>query len=537
VNVGSESFPGLLSERAEATPDAVYLQNAKDGSTITFAEADRCARTWAYALRGHGVERGHTVLTMLQPGLDAIAAWLGTAWLGAIEVPINTAYRGRMLRYIVDDSDARTLVVHADYFPTVVESLGDELSFDAVVIVGDDSSTAALPTTAKNVLRAASFLAGATESLLDPPRQHDIASILYTSGTTGASKGVLVPWRQALLTATGILPTELFGPEDVYYSPFPMYHMSGKAPLIAMALLGGRVVLRERFSTDMFWSDVRTYGVTSTNLVGAMANFLVSQPEAVGRNTTLRDVLMLPLPADTAAFEKRFGVRCRTTFNMTETACCILSEGYNLPNETSCGKVRPGFEARVVDAFDEELAPGELGELVLRADTPWTLMAGYWKKPEATAATWRNQWLHTGDGFTRDADGNFYFVDRLKDAIRRRGENVSSFEVEAEINEHTAVLESAVIAVPSEQSEDEIKAVVVLKPGRPLSAEELGAFLEQRMASFMVPRFIEFVDELPKTPTSKIRKAELRERGITPQTYDRGDSRARRQVGEVAKGA
>jgi crotonobetaine/carnitine-CoA ligase len=222
---------------------------------------------------------------------------------------------------------------------------------------------------------------------------------------------------------------------------------------------------------------------------------------------------MLPIMANVKEFERRFGLRVRSTFNMTETSCCILT-GADRANATSCGRVRPGFEARVVDENDAEVPDGQLGELVLRSDEPWTLMAGYWRKPEATIAAWRNLWFHTGDAFTRDADGNFYFVDRMKDAIRRRGENISSAEVEAEVNAHPAVLESAAIAVPSELAEDEVKIVVVLQPGQQVELPELVEFLKGRMAAFMVPRYIEIVGALPKTPTEKVRKAELRAAGV-----------------------
>jgi len=516
------SLPELLSLRAEAAPDAIYVQDAEEGTQLTYGQADRLSRDWAHALARWGIERDSTVLTMLPPGFPALGSWLGIAWLGALEVPINTSYRGRMMRYIVEDSLAHLLIVHADYLPTVIDSLGSDLSLRRIVVVGGEGAAGG----DERIVSDVDFLAGADPVELAAPAAHDIASILYTSGTTGPSKGVLVPWAQTRLTGTGIAPSELFDATDAFYSPFPMYHMSGKAPLFAMALVGGRVVLRSRFSTDEFWSDIRTFGISTTILMGAMVNFLVGQPAAPDdADSSLRDALMLPLADNLRDFETRFGLRARTTFNMTETACCILSDGYDLANTASCGRIRPGFHARVVDAHDNEVLSGQLGELVLRADEPWTLMAGYWNKPEATAAAWRNQWLHTGDGFTRDDDGNFYFVDRMKDAIRRRGENVSSAEVEAEVNEHPAVLESAAVAVPSDQSEDEIMVVFVLKEGASLTPAELVAFLEERMARFMVPRYVEMVAELPKTPTQKVRKAELRATGVTSTTFDRGDSR------------
>ncbi|AHK36177.1 dicarboxylate-CoA ligase PimA [Rhodococcus opacus PD630] len=517
-------LPSLVAHRAVTSPNSIFVEHADDGGSLTYLQVDALAKRWAYAMARQGIHAGDTVLTMLPPSFDAIAAWLGAAWLKAIEVPINTAYRGRMLNHVIDDSQATCLIVHAEFAEIALGDLSDGALIDTVVIVGGPAPAHPQVTS----VDVDTFLRDAPAVALADPHGRDIAAIIYTSGTTGPSKGVLVPWAQAEVTATGIAPSELFGEDDAFYSPFPMYHMSGKGPLLAMALVGGRVVLKRRFDTTAFWDDVNTHQVTTTILLGAMVNFLTGQPATPSdADTPLRDVLMLPLADDVPSFESRFGVRARTTFNMTETACCILSDGYALANEKSCGRVRPGFEARIVDQHDNEVGPGELGELVLRSDEPWTLMAGYWGNPEATASTWRNQWLHTGDGFTRDPEGNFYFVDRIKDAIRRRGENISSAEVEADVNCHPAVLESAAIAVPAEDSEDEIKVVVVVKPGESLAPSELAAYLQERMPRFMVPRYIEIVGSLPKTPTQKIKKAELRKLGVTSTTFDRAASRPR----------
>ena len=519
-------LPVLLATRAAQRPDAPFVELAESGVTWTYAEADADTARWAAALHRAGVGAGDTVLTMLPPCTEAVAAWLGIGRLRAMEVPVNTGYIGSMLRYLVEDSRAEIMVAHADHLPALADAAAGRLG--TVVVVG---ATGDLPESPFTLVTAADFLAAAAddpEPSGPPPTGRDVAAILYTSGTTGPSKGVLVTWRQAELTATGIMPSELFDASDAFYSAFPLFHMSGKGPLYACALVGARVVMRRRFDTGAFWDDVRAHGATTTILLGAMANFLYQQPARPGdADTPLRDALFLPLISDLDGFCARFGVQARTTFNMTETSCCILSDGAELANATSCGRVRPGFHARVVDADDVEVPPGELGELVLRADEPWALMAGYWRKPEATVEVWRNQWLHTGDGFTRDADGNFYFVDRIKDAIRRRGENISSAEVEAEVNGHPAVLECAAVAVPSEYGEDEVKIVVVAQPGETVDPDELVGYLAARMARFMVPRYVELADALPKTPTEKIRKVELRAAGVTPATWDRDATAAR----------
>jgi crotonobetaine/carnitine-CoA ligase len=515
-------LPVLLARQAEQQPDAPYVVNAETSAVWSYADADADADRWAAAFRHCGVVAGEPTLIMLPPCTEAIAAWIGLSRLRAFEVPINTDYVGRMLHYVIEDSTARVMVAHSDYLPAVEAAAAGAQELDAVVVVGAPGE---LPESRLNLVRAEDFLAAPTNTIdeqLTPPTGRDIATIIYTSGTTGPSKGVMVTWRQAELTATAIMPPELFDASDAFYSPFPMFHISAKGPIYAAALVGARVVMRKRFDTGAFWPDVRGFGVTTTILLGAMANFLYQQPEQTDdADSPLRDAVLVPLIAGTDGFSKRFGLRARTTFNMTETCCCIRSDGYRLANPASCGRVRHGFAARVVDSDDVEVPPGQLGELVLRGDEPWTLMAGYWRKPEATVNAWRNQWLHTGDQFTCDAEGNFYFVDRIKDAIRRRGENISSFEVEAEVNSHHEVLESAAVAVPSEYGEDEVKIVVVPQPGRQLDPADLVDYLCTRMAKFAVPRYVEIVEELPKTPTQKIRKVELRTAGITSTTWDR----------------
>ena len=253
-----------------------------------------------------------------------------------------------------------------------------------------------------------------------------------------------------------------------------------------------------------------------------MANLLYRQPPAADdADNPLRRVLVVPLIPEVEEFKRRFDLLVSTTWGGTEMNCPTRS-GFDLPNARTCGRVDESlYEVRIVDANDVEVPPGVPGEAVVRPKQPWTVMEGYWNHPEWTVTAWRNLWLHTGDMLMRDEDGNLYFVDRVKDAIRRRGENISSMEVEQEINAHPAVLECAVIPVASEQTEQEVKAVIVLKAGAGAAPEELIHFLADRMPYFMVPRYIEFASELPKTPTGKIQKYTLREHGVTPTTWDR----------------
>ena len=512
-------LPHLLAARAGEHPDDTFLQEV-DGRSISYADLHRDTLTWADAYRRLGVGSGDRVAVMLPTGIDAVSAWLGLSWLRAWEVPVNTGYVGRMLHYLLEHSRSTLLVTAAEYLEHLGDVAADLTHLRAVVVHDRNDVTADLPF---SVIGRGEFLAGATPAEdLDGPGPADIATVMYTSGTTGPSKGVLVPWAQLHATASAGIFTGDFGPGDAYYMPFPLFHISGKGPVYTFALVGGRVVMRPSFNTAAFWSDIGRYRCTTTLLLGAMANFINRQPRRPDdAGTPLHTVVMVPLIGELDDFKERFGVRVSTAFNMTEISVPIHSDGWTLANLESCGKVRPGYEVRVVDEDDEDVGPGRVGELLVRADEPWTLMAGYLDMPEATTAAWRNLWLHTGDAFRYDADGNYYFCDRISDTIRRRGENISSAEVEVVVNEHPAVLESAAVAVPSEWGEDEVKIVVVPRPGNTVEPRELIEFLTPRLPRFMLPRYVEVTTSLPKTPTEKVRKVELRAQGITPDTWDR----------------
>lgn len=514
-------LPVLIATRAERESDRVYLEEV-GGPSYTYGELHREVRQWVSRWTSLGVKAGETVLVMLPNSANAVAAWLALGWIGAIEVPVNTAYKGNMLRYVIRDSRARVMLVDSHYLPVLADlSAAGEADIGAlqqVVVAGEAAGGFGR---GRLTLTAVSELELEGQQPLSPPGPSDIATILYTSGTTGPSKGVLVPWAQIYATSTGSLPLDSLSADDAYYSAFPLFHISGKGPVSSMALVGARLVMRGRFDTAAFWSDITTYRCTTTLLLGAMANFIFQQPPQSGDpHTPLRNVAMIPLIPEVEEFQKRFSVRVATAYNMTEISCPIVSNGWELVDNKSCGRLRDGYQARVVDEDDDEVPVGSVGELIIRSEAPWTLMAGYWGMPEKTVEAWRNQWVHTGDAFYRSESGDYYFVDRRKDAIRRRGENISSMEVEAEVNTHPCVLESAAVAVPSEWGEDEVKVIVVEQPGCNLTPEELWAYLDQRLPKFMVPRYIELSVQLPKTPTEKIQKAALRAEGLTDATWD-----------------
>lgn len=350
-----------------------------------------------------------------------------------------------------------------------------------------------------------------------PPWQTQM--VIYTSGTTGPSKGVLSSYLQCYTTALESFP--YLTRDDRFIVNLPLFHIGGTGPTFAAVVFGASIGLVDSFKTSEFWPTIRRLEATSVVLMGAMATFLMkSPPSPDDRDHTLKSAMMVPLSLDGRAFADRFACDVYTAFNMTEISS-PLRAGPNPSLAGTCGRPRAGVEVRLVDENDCEVAQGDIGELIVRTDRPWGMNHGYLADPEATARAWRNGWFHTGDAFRRDADDNFFFVDRMKDAIRRRGENISSFEVEAEVGAHPLVHEVAAVAVPSKYGEDEVLAVVALQPDAVLDPADLIAFLRPRMPHYMVPRFIRFIDTLPKTPTQKVQKHLLRTEGVVAGTFDR----------------
>ncbi|QCK87859.1 ATP-dependent acyl-CoA ligase [Phreatobacter aquaticus] len=495
----------LLEAQARENADRVYAV-FDGGLNWSYADTLREVRRTAAGLAALGVRQDDKVLIWLPHGPMALRVWFAINYLGAVAVPINLAYKGSLLERVIDNSDARLMVAQGDLVGRLADI--DRAQVTDVVSVGEAGPCSGLRIVREQVLDEAGDEPPPLERPIQP---YDLQVILYTSGTTGPSKGVLCSYLHVWTAGQNVY---FLGRDDRYMVNLPLAHVSGVLPCVLMLSLGGSVSIVERFRTDRFWEQINETETTFVILLGAMASFLMSRPVTPAeRDNCLRTIILLPFDTDTTPIRQRFGVNVHTSFNMTEICCPIMSA----PNPTalgSCGRLRPGFEARIVDAYDCEVGMGEVGELILRSDRPWAFSHGYYKNPEATAEAWRNGWFHTGDGFRRDGDGNFYFVDRLKDTIRRRGENISSFEVEADILAHPAIQEAAVVAVPSDVGEHEVLATIALRPGHQLDPADLIAFLRPRMAHFMVPRFIRIVSELPKTPTLKVEKHLLRKEGL-----------------------
>jgi carnitine-CoA ligase len=510
----------LIDRWAKEQPEKVFLKfddadHPTGGEEWTYADFRERVIRAGLGFQALGVKQGDHVLVWGPPGRDHTLIYFGLNYIGAVYVPINTAYRGNLLAHVLDVSDAKLAVVHAELCPRLTGV--DLAQLEQVVVFGGDAETPLPSVSYADTLLPETGTLAALERPIEP---WDPMAIIFTSGTTGPSKGVLTSYLH-LYTNAGPVTWQMVTWEDRWLQNFPMFHIAGMATMFVMLTRGGSIGMVERFDTRTFWESVRRTGCTACFLLGAMATFLdKAQSDASDADNPMRLMFMVPLTGDIAAFSKRFGVDIYTIFNMTEISTPIISEANPLKRGV-CGKEREGVDVRLVDDNDCEVPQGQVGEMIIRTDRPWGMNSGYYKNPEATAKAWRNGWFHTGDAFTQDADGYFYFIDRMKDAIRRRGENISSLEVEAEVQAHPDVLEAAAIAVPSSLGEDEVMVCVAPQPQRTIDPAELIKFLIPRMAYFMVPRYIRVLPELPKTPTTKVMKHELRSEGVTQDTWDR----------------
>ena len=504
----------LLDDWAVAQPDKPYVL-FENGDSWSYARLRDEVIGVAAGLSRLGVKQGDHVAVWLPNGREGLLVFYAINYLGAVFVPFNTAYRGSLLEHVLRNSDATLLVAHAGLLDRL-EGI-DTSAIATVVVVGGPQAPARFVSVPFGDL---SGTEAELAPLARPIEPWDNQAIIYTSGTTGPSKGVLSSYLH-LYTNAGPDSWPFVTGEDRFLVNMPIFHIGGMGIPFVMLARGGSIALMENYSTDRFWDVVRATGCTVMFLLGVMATFLMKAPPSDrDREHSITKAFMVPLTDIAGPFHERFGIDIYTIFNMTEISSPIVS-GPNPTRAGTCGTVRPGVEVRLVDANDCEVPVGAVGEMLVRTDRPWSMNSGYHRNPEATAKAWANGWFHTGDAFRRDADGYFYFVDRVKDAIRRRGENISSFEVESEILAHPDVREAAAIGVPSEFSEDDVMAVIAPVPGRTIDCAELIAFLTPRMSYFMIPRYIRILDELPKTASAKVQKADLRRDGITPDTWDR----------------
>lgn len=520
-----------LAGRLAADPDGPYLDF--DGVALTAREMDRAANRAAHALAGLGVGRGDRVATLLENSAEQVVTFFAALKLGAVQVPINTAYKGSFLSHVVADSGARVVISQADLADRLVEICPPEETepefpeLRAIVVVGVvPPEPVGVP-----VSEWAPLLAAAPDT---PPadagvRPSDLACFIYTAGTTGPSKGCMLPQHYIVALAEQIARAWQRRADDIVLTPLPLFHFNAISVCVVGTLItGGSAAIVRKFSVSRFWEEVARTNATMLSMLGSLAILVANATDgpATGEHR-LRLCAAAPMPPDTdRIWRERFG--CATFsagFGLTEASLISLLPAGEPNKAGAAGRLNDEeFEVRIVDDDDQPVAPGVVGEIVCRPKGPNLMFAGYWRRPEATVEVTRNLWFHTGDLAMVDEDDFLFFVDRKKDYLRRRGENISSFEMERTFLAHPAIKDVAVHAVPSDQGEDDVKVTAVLQEDVTVTEEELCRWSVDQVPYFAVPRYIEFRSDLPRNPVGRVLKYELRDDGVTATTWDREQS-------------
>lgn len=517
------TFDGMLALRAQTHPDHVFLRFA-DGD-LTYAEALRQSQSVAAGLSLAGVQCCDVVPVLLPNSREFALVWFALASLGANACLINTAFKGPTLAGALGRTGAHLMVVHRSFAAAVGAATESMHGLSTVIDVGGDCSIdipgvrhVPFELVAEHGGRPARSGHAATEPLM----------VLFTSGSTGPSKGCVLSHRYAMRQAELMVQHLGLRPDDVLYCPFPLFHIDATVLTVAPALLmGATAAIGERFSVSGFWPEVRRFGATVFDFMGATLSLLHKAPlQPDDADNPVRLGWGVPIPETATEFEQRFGLQLVELYGSTD-AGIPMYHPVDMPRRVgSCGRLIDSYEAQLVDANGLPVPDGTAGELLLRPNEPSLMSDGYHGMPDATVASRRDFWFHTGDLLRRDEEGWYYFVGRRAENIRRRGENISSFEVEEVVKLHPAVADAAAYGVPSDLTEDDVMVAVVLRPGVDLAHADLTDFCAERMARHMVPRYVDFVVDLPRTPTAKVVKEALRSRGVTPTTWDR---EARRQ--------
>ena len=534
------TIPSMFDQRLAEDPDGEYLDVA--GTKLTAAQVVRSGRQLAAALDELGSVQHDRIATILENSPEAVEAWAGIVLGGRIAVPVNTAYKGAYLRHQLADCGAKVVVVARSLLPRLVEVAGELPELHHVFVVDDgdaatddddDQGNGSLPDLGRVSLHRWVDLGD-----VDPRqpgvtvRPSDLATFIYTGGTTGPSKGCMLThnYHEALARQVGLCWERTA--DDVVWTPLPLYHFNALTTVVVGTVLyGGRGAIYRKFSVSNFWPEMNRVGATITSTLGTMAYLLahdVDRPEMPrsGRpeaNQTLRLLGAAPMPVEVDdVINERFGV---TTFSgaygVTE-ASLVSWQPPGVANKPNAAGVinEEYFDVRIFDDDDGELPRGTDGEVVVRPTRPHVMFEGYWGRPEVTVETSRNWWYHTGDIGRIDDEGYLFFVDRKADYLRRRGENISSFEVESVLMSHGALADVAVHAVPSKLTEDDLKVTATLKEGQHLEPEELFRWCVEQLPYFVLPRYIEFRPELPRSPVGRVLKRDLRQEGVTPSTWD-----------------
>jgi crotonobetaine/carnitine-CoA ligase len=511
---------------ARARPDDVFL-DFEDGPPLTFGALDRRSDAMAAALARQGVGAGERVFALLHNRPALLVAMFAAHKVGAIFVPVNTELRGAFLQHQLRNADPAIVLVEGDLLAAFTDVTAPGHRVATVGVVGEPGARPAVFAGAEYLDLAALDTEPATGLPLHEPGPAEIACIMYTSGTTGPSKGVLMPQAHLWTFAHGSRRALGLTAADRYYICMPLFHANALLMQLGGALLAGAsAYVVRRFSPTRWLQDVRRSGATVTNGLGVIPEFIFRTPPTPhDRAHRLRIMMAVPIAAEwSGAFQERFGVPFLQGYGMTECNIPCYTDPGELSEPGCAGAVLPEFELQIVDPETDEPRPaGAVGEIVVRPREPFAFMAGYFQAPDKTVEAWRNLWFHTGDAGWLDGRGRLHFVDRIKDCIRRRGENISSFEVEQCLNAHPAVAESAVVGVKvaGAGGEDEVLAVVTPREGAAVDPAALLDWCVPRMPRFAVPRFVLTADRLDKTATGKILKQGYKEPAVVAGAWDR----------------
>lgn len=506
-----------LRRAVELKPDATFIEFPD--ISYSYAAFDELTNSVANSLRALGLQKYGKIAILARNGPEFISTWFAAAKLGAMYVPINTDYKGEILRYQLNNADVTHILIDSEFVERLDEVISELPNLKHVIVSGASDIHGSLHNC--TVLTASELSHGARHDPGVDIAFDDPHAISFTSGTTGPSKGVLTVNAHVIRFAWDWARYMKFETHEAIYTPLPMFHAIGSwLGVLPTVLNAARIAVAPRFSASSYWNDVRGAKADIAHGIFSMVPILLKQPERP-------DDADQPARAfyngnENPEFERRFNCRIVEVYGATETGIVAGNDVTSKRVHGSCGKPNDEtFELSIVDDHDAPVKAGEIGEIVIRPREPHAILREYYKKPEATAEAFRNLWFHTGDNGKIDDSGNLFFIDRKKDAIRRRGENISSYELEFAINCHPEILECAAVAVLSELGEDDVKVVVVLKPGTRTTAADLWRFFEEKLPRFWIPSYIELTHQLPKTGSHKVQKFLLRERGKANALYAR----------------
>ena len=508
----------LQHQCARRFTDRPMLTMAQTGVTLTYTEFEQFTNQFANGLVEKFPDGLNYVAILTDNGVEYLAASYALKKINSVEVSINCAIKAAPLARMIDQTQARVMITSASYLDALDQIRNDISHLRTLIMIdGMDKAQALFPDL--EIINFTQILSNCIDHIVSPAKDTDTATILFTSGTTGVSKGCMLSHRYAVRTAENMIEPYRVTQDDCVYSPYPLSHIGAAYyDVLPTMMTGGRIILRERFSVSNFWREVKKYNVTWFMMLGSVQQLLWSHPPSPEESThKVTRCWGTPMPVPKKEFEARFKLHLIPGggYGSTDAGWVVVPQ-WNHPG----GKVLPHFEIAIVDENDDLLPPGTAGELVVRPLEPGVMSSGYYNMPQRTLESWRNLWFHTGDVARIDDEGYFYFICRCNERIRVKGEMVSGYEVEEGVLTHPAVEDCAVIGVSDSMGEENIKCFVVIKSEMDITTQELRAHCALQMAKFMIPKFIVFLDEMPRTPTGKPEKGKLAQMGEASDQND-----------------